>query len=227
VILEHRGRGPKIHETAYVAPTATVCGDVTIGENSRILFGAVVVAEGGPVEIGESCIIMENAVVRGTRRDPTRIGHHVLVGPHAHLTGCTLDDCSWVSTGGCVFNGARVGRGARVALHGVVHIDATIPPDGHVPPYWIAAGDPLEVLSLASEENAERIRDYLVGVRFHPTVFGVEKGPFDEMMVDVTNRYSRALGSHMEDRFPREEPLEQRSFPEQGRKAFKVYGGDS
>jgi carbonic anhydrase/acetyltransferase-like protein (isoleucine patch superfamily) len=57
MLLEHRGKAPRIHESVYVAPTATVCGDVVIGENSRVLFGAVIVAERGTVEIGVNCII--------------------------------------------------------------------------------------------------------------------------------------------------------------------------
>jgi len=52
MLIEHRGIQPRIHESAYIAPTAVICGDVTIGENSRVLFGAVIVAEGGPVVIG-------------------------------------------------------------------------------------------------------------------------------------------------------------------------------
>ena len=87
MLLEHRGRRPRIHESAYVAPTAVICGDVTIGEDCQILFGAVLVAEGGPVVIGSNCIIMEYAVVRGTSSHPTHLGDHVLVGPHTHLTG--------------------------------------------------------------------------------------------------------------------------------------------
>ncbi len=47
MIVEHLGKTPDIHPTAYIAPNAAVCGDVTVGENSRILFGASIVAEGG------------------------------------------------------------------------------------------------------------------------------------------------------------------------------------
>ena len=57
MLLEHRGKTPRIHPSAYIAPTATICGDVSIGENSRVLFGVVLVAEGGSVEIGANCII--------------------------------------------------------------------------------------------------------------------------------------------------------------------------
>jgi hypothetical protein len=48
MLLEHQGKRPRIYEAAYFAPTATLCGDVTIGVESRVLFGAVLVAEGGP-----------------------------------------------------------------------------------------------------------------------------------------------------------------------------------
>ena len=98
MLLEHKGKRPHIHESAYIAPTATVCGDVTIGAESCVLFGAVLVAEGGPVAIGEHCVVMEQAVLRGTARHPVRVGNHVLVGPHAHLSGCTVADSVFVAT---------------------------------------------------------------------------------------------------------------------------------
>jgi carbonic anhydrase/acetyltransferase-like protein (isoleucine patch superfamily) len=122
MLVEHQGKRPHVHESAYIAPTAVVCGDVTIGENSRILFGAVLVAEGGPVIIGAQCIVMENAVVRGTPRHPTHIGDHVLVGPCAYLTGCTVEDNAFLATGATVFNGARIGTRAEVRINGVVHL---------------------------------------------------------------------------------------------------------
>jgi len=62
------------------------------------LHGAVLTAEGGPIEVGPRCVIMENAVLRGTKRHPLRLGADVLVGPRAYLTGCAVEDCaaSWV-----------------------------------------------------------------------------------------------------------------------------------
>src|SRR5881396_3515342 len=83
MILEHGGKRPRIHASAYVAPNATICGEVTVGAESRVLFGAVLTAESGPVTIGERCIIMENAVIRGVAHHPASLGDHVLVGPHA------------------------------------------------------------------------------------------------------------------------------------------------
>ncbi len=70
MLIEHQGKSPRIDSTATIAPNAVICGDVAIGGHSRVLFGAVLTAEGGPVEIGMHCIVMENAVIRGTARHP-------------------------------------------------------------------------------------------------------------------------------------------------------------
>ena len=66
MILTHGEKAPVIHPTAYVAPNATVCGDVVVGAGCRIMFGACVISEGQPIILGENCIVMENAVIRST-----------------------------------------------------------------------------------------------------------------------------------------------------------------
>lgn len=198
MLLEHRGKYPRIHASAYVAPTAVICGDVTIGEHSRILFGAVLVAEGGPVEIGASCIIMEQAVIRGTPRHPTRLGDHVLVGPHAHLTGCTIEDNVFLATGTAVFNGARIGAQAEVRINGVVHVEARLLPNAVVPIGWIAVGNPAQILP---PQEHDRIWSAQGPANFPLTVFGLERAPAREsIMPEVTRRYAKALGRHQEDR---------------------------
>ncbi len=106
MILTHSGKEPSIDPTAYVAPTATVCGDVSIGAHCRIMFGACLVAEGGSIEIGTHCIVLENAVITSTSRHSARIGDHCLIGPNAHVTGCTVKDEVFIATGAAVFHGA-------------------------------------------------------------------------------------------------------------------------
>ncbi len=198
MLLEHRGKGPRIHASVYVAPTAVICGDVTIGEHSRVLFGAVLVAEGGPVEIGASCIIMEHAVIRGTARHPTGLGDHVLVGPHAHLTGCTIEDNVFLATGTAVFNGARIGAQAEVRINGVVHVEAHLLPNAVVPIGWIAVGNPAQILP---PQEHDRIWSAQGPANFPLTVFGLERAPAREsIMPEVTRRYAKALGRHQEDR---------------------------
>ncbi len=197
MLLEHQGKRPHIHETVYVAPTATICGDVTIGENSRVLFGAVIVAEGGPVEIGAECIVMENAIIRGTRRHPVRVGQHVLVGPRAYLTGCTVENNVFLATGATIFNGARIGMRAEVRINGVVHLKTNLPPDTTVPIGWVAVGDPAQILPPQEHDKIWVIQEPL---NFPREVFGLERAPKGEtIMPELTRRYARFLSKHRED----------------------------
>lgn len=197
MLLEHQGKQPQIHESAYIAPTAVICGDVRIEANCRILFGAVIVGEGGTVTIGENSIIMENAVIRGTRNFPTTVGRHVLVGPHAHLTGCRVDDKVFIATGACVFNGAHIGSEATIRINGVVHIKTKLPPKAIVPIGWVAIGDPVEILP--ANEN-ERISEIMTKLDFSKTVFGLNKERVrGSIMPEMTRRYAKALGTHRDD----------------------------
>lgn len=190
MILEHRGERPKVHDGAYVAPNATLCGDVTVGENARVMFGAVLTAEGGPVDVGANCVVMENAVVRGTKRHPTSIGDNCVVGPRAHLVGCRVWDNAFLATGATVFNGAVIGEGAEVRVNGTVHLKTVVPIG------WVAVGDPAEVLPPGEHERIWELQEPL---NFPGTVFGVERGPAGEMMPEMLRRYTGALGAHRED----------------------------
>jgi carbonic anhydrase/acetyltransferase-like protein (isoleucine patch superfamily) len=103
VILEHRGARPTIDPSAYVAPTAVVCGDAVIGAGARVLFGAVLSAEDGRVEVGRNCMVMENALVRGRAGHPALVGDDVLIGPHAHVNSVlepdTVVPIGWIAAG--------------------------------------------------------------------------------------------------------------------------------
>lgn len=194
MIIEHRGKEPVIHESAYIAPNATICGEVIIGAHTTILFGAIITAAGGPVKIGGNCVIMENAVIRGTPNYPTTVGQNVLVGPHAHLTGCTVDDNAFLATGCSVFTGAHVGTRAEVRINGIVHIKTTVPPDETVPIGWIAVGDPARILPPGEHEEIWEIQEKL---DFPRTVFRMDRAPEGEsLMPDAMARYSHALRKH-------------------------------
>jgi carbonic anhydrase/acetyltransferase-like protein (isoleucine patch superfamily) len=127
--IEHLGKTPNVDASARVAPNAAICGDITIGANTSIGFGAVLTAETGPIQIGKNCVIMENAVLRGTKRHPLTIGDHVLIGPRAYLTGCTVEDCAFLATGCAIFNGAIIGARAEVCINGTVHLLTRLAPD--------------------------------------------------------------------------------------------------
>ncbi len=197
MLLEHDGATPRIDPTARIAPNATVCGDVTLGANTSIGFGAVLTAESGPIRIGSNCVVMDTAVLRGVRKHPLVIGDNVLVGPRASLSGCTVEDNAFLATGATVFNGASIGARAEVRVNGIVHIKTILPPDAVVPLGWIAVGDPAEILPPNRHEEIWAIQERL---DFPRVVFGVERPPpGGTLMPEVMPRYARALGRHKED----------------------------
>ena len=197
MLIEYQGQTPHIHPSAYIAPTAVICGDVSIGQNSSVLFGAILAAEGGPIEIGANCIIMENAVIRGTPRFPTRLGDHILVGPRAYLSGCIIEDSVFLATGSTIFNGARIGTRSEVRINGVVHLKTNIPPDTTVPIGWVAVGDPAEILP---PEDHERIWAIQEPLNFPREIFGLERPSLGQtIMPELTSRYTKALNKHLGD----------------------------
>lgn len=190
MLIEHRGGRPRIDESAYVAPNAVVSGAVTVGPNASILFGAVLTADGGPVDIGPDCVIMENAVIRGTPRHPARLGRCVLVGPHAHLTGCVVGDDVFLATGVTIFNGASIGAGSEVRINGIVHVNTEVPPDTTVPIGWVAVGQPAQLFPPGDHERIWKVQR---AMDFPGTVWGVERSvPKGER----TRRYAHALRRH-------------------------------
>jgi len=196
--IEHRGKRPKIDPSAWVAPNATISGEVSIGPDARILYGAVLTAEGGPVTVGAHVIVMENAVIRGTRRHPTRIGSHVLVGPRAYLTGCTVEDCAFIATGASIFNGAVIGTRAEIRINGTVHVNSHLAEGATVPIGWVAVGNPAEILPPDAHDRIWAIQKTL---DFPGTVFGLARvAPGETMMHELTRRYAKALLRHRDDR---------------------------
>jgi carbonic anhydrase/acetyltransferase-like protein (isoleucine patch superfamily) len=171
MLIEHDGKRPNIHESAFIAPTAVICGDVTIGANTHVAFGAVISAEGGSVVIGAQSIIRDNVVIRGTPGHPVHIGNNVLIGAQSALYGCSVEDEAFLATGVTIFQGAQIGKGAEVRINGVVHVNSVLPPDGLVPIGWIAVGDPVEILSPSEHERIWAIQKNL---NFAQTVYAID-----------------------------------------------------
>ena len=193
MIIESRGHRPTIHESAYIAPSAVVCGDVTVGRDSRILHGAVVTAEGGPVSIGEQVVIMENAVVKGRTRHPVTIGDHVLVGPHAHINGAILEDEVFVATGASLFPGSIAREGCEVRVNAVVQVNTGLPPRSVVPIGWVAVGDPAQLASAHDHEEVWRVQQ---GIDATDTMYG---RPRTSSMTEIMEGQSAHYGDHAAD----------------------------
>jgi carbonic anhydrase/acetyltransferase-like protein (isoleucine patch superfamily) len=170
MLVTHRGRTPVVDPSAYVAPTAALCGDVHVGREARVLFGAVLTAEDGRIEVGARCTVMENALLRARAAHPVVLGDDVLVGPHAHVNGAVVGDGCFLATGCALFPGVRLGREVKVRIHGVVHVNTELPDGALVPIGWVAVGD--RILPPADHDAIWAVQE---GLDFPGTVYGLPR----------------------------------------------------
>jgi carbonic anhydrase/acetyltransferase-like protein (isoleucine patch superfamily) len=175
MLIRHRGQEPVVDLSAFVAPNATLVGAVRIGPRTRVLYGAVLDAEGGTIEVAADCVISEHAVLRatavGARPHPVQLEDHVFVGPHVTLLGCAVARCCYFGTGATVLQGARLGPGAVVAVGALAHAGAVLPAEMFVPPMTVAIGDPAEIFT---PDRPDDLANAIKGVNFAQAAFGVE-----------------------------------------------------
>ena len=197
MLWTHRSLRPNIDPSAYIAPTAVICGDVTIGASSCVAFNAVVVAEGAPIHIGANCIIREHVVIRSVPGHPVRIGNNVLVGPGSALTGCTVGDECFLATHVTVFHGGMIGRAAEVRINGIVHVNSVVPDGATIPIAWVAVGNPANVFP---SDRHEEIWASLRPLNFPNVAYGVPRsGDSGSDMREITRVVGRALTEHRDD----------------------------
>jgi gamma-carbonic anhydrase len=181
---------PETHPDAWIAPSAVVTGDVTVGAGSRVLAGAVLSGDLGPVVIGSDVLVMEHALLRGRADHPLVVGDAVLVGPHTHLNGTIVDDEVFVATGVSMFPGSRAGRGCELRINSVLHVNSELTPGTVVPIGWVAAGRPAELFSPDRHDELWRVQEPL---DFPGTVYGVPRGtPMREIMRRQCEAYGAA-----------------------------------
>lgn len=191
--IAHRGARPVVPDSAYVAPTAVLCGAVVLGERVRVLHGAVLTAENGEVRLGDDVVVMENALIRGRAAHPAVIGSSVLVGPHAHVNGATVDDGVFVATGVSMFPGSSAGAGAELRVNSVLQVNSRLPAGAVLPIGWIGVGDPAQ---LFAPDRHEEIWAVQCDLDFPGTVYGVPRGT---PMRDIMARQVEFFGAHRDD----------------------------
>ena len=178
----------EIHPSAWIAPNAVVTGDVTIGAGSRVLYGAVLNGDRGPVVLGSDVVVMEHALLRGRPDQPVHIGDAVLVGPHTHLNGTTVEDEVFVATGVSMFPGSVAGTGSELRINSVLHVNSRLEPGTTLPIGWIAAGDPAQLFSPDRHDELWAVQEPM---DFPGTVYGVPRGT---SMREIMRRQSEAFG---------------------------------
>jgi carbonic anhydrase/acetyltransferase-like protein (isoleucine patch superfamily) len=125
--VEVRSRPPVIHPTAFIASTAAVMGDVTLGAESSVWYGAVLRGDMAPITVGERTNIQDGTIVHVDEGFPCEIGARVGVGHRVILHGCTVEDESLIGMGSVLLNGVRVGSGSVVAAGAVIPEGMVIP----------------------------------------------------------------------------------------------------
>ena len=127
MIMDHKGISPVIDETAFVAPTAAVIGDVVIGADSSVWFGAVLRGDEAPIRIGRGSTVQDNAVLHCDHGSPMNIGDNVTIGHGAIVHGATIGDNVLIGMGAIILNGAKIGDNCIVGAGAVVKENAEIP----------------------------------------------------------------------------------------------------
>ena len=142
----------KVTGTAlFVAPNATVTGDVTLGTQVGIWFGAVVRADKDRIVIGDRSNVQDNCVVHTSKGFPVTLGNDVSVGHGAILHGCTVADQVLIGMGAIVLNGARIGRGSIIGAGAVIREGMEVP-EGSV-----VVGVPGKVIKQADVSQRQHI----------------------------------------------------------------------
>lgn len=145
-------RDDQIDGRAWIAPNATVVGDVTIGAESSVWYGAVVRGDSEQVRIGCQTNVQDLCVLHADPGFPCRLGDRVSLGHAAIVHGAIVEDDVMIGMRAVVMNGARIGRGSLVAVGAVVTEGTVIPPGS------LVLGVPGKVLREVREQDRQRIQ---------------------------------------------------------------------
>ncbi len=138
-LFSFEGRAPSVHPDAWIAPTATLVGDVRVEAGASVWYGAVLRADFGTIVVREGANVQDGSVVHGGGDVPTEIGPGVTVG---HL--CVVHGCV-VGAGALIGNGATVQDGARIGERALVGAGSTVTPGTVVPAEVVVVGSPARV----------------------------------------------------------------------------------
>src|ERR1700677_3986359 len=138
-LFEFEGRGPQVSPTAWIAPTATLVGDVLIEAEASIWYGAVLRADFGPIIVRRGANVQDGSVLHGGDDPVTEVGEGATIGHLCVVHGAVIGEEALVGNGATVLDGVVVGRRALVAA------GCTVPPGMVIPDGMIAVGVPARI----------------------------------------------------------------------------------
>src|SRR5918998_700022 len=150
-LLPHGDASPEVAESAWVAPGAYVVGDVRLGEESSVWYGAVLRGDTEPIRVGARTNIQDGCVLHADPGYPAIVGDDCVVGHKAIVHGCEIENGCLVGMGATILNGAKIGEGSIVAA------GAVVPEGREFPPRSLIVGIPAKRVGDVSEEQAANI----------------------------------------------------------------------
>ena len=150
-LLPYGDTSPQVAESAWVAPGAYVIGDVDLGEESSVWYGAVLRGDTEPIRIGARTNVQDGCVLHVDPGFPAVVGEGCVVGHNAVVHGCEIGDDCLVGMGATILNGAKIGEGSIVAA------GAVVPEGREFPPGSLIVGIPAKRVADVNEEQAADI----------------------------------------------------------------------
>src|SRR3954468_25097672 len=166
--------GPRIDPSVFVAPTATVVGDVTLAEHSSVWYGAVLRGDINRIVIGSRTNIQDNAVIHLADEYPAIVGELVTIGHSAIVHACTIDDEVLVGMGAIILDGAEIGARSIIGANALVTVGKKIPPGS------LVYGSPARVVGQLSLDEQSGIKrwalKYVENARHYRNAFPSASG---------------------------------------------------
>ncbi|MEM7539543.1 MAG: gamma carbonic anhydrase family protein [Chloroflexota bacterium] len=139
MLIEFDSKKPRIGNNVFIAPTAVLIGDVEIGDDTSIWFGAVLRGDYGPIRVGRNCSIQDNCVLHSGYDVVTRIGDNVTVGHNVTAEGCDVGNNALLGSGSVVLPYTMIGE------HTVIAANSTVLEHSEFPANVLVAGSPAKV----------------------------------------------------------------------------------
>ncbi|MER9004872.1 MULTISPECIES: gamma carbonic anhydrase family protein [unclassified Mesorhizobium] len=148
------GKSPRFEDadSNWIAPDATLIGDISVGRNAGFWFGAVIRGDNEPIVIGADSNVQEHTVMHTDPGFPLTIGQGCTIGHRALLHGCTIGDNSLIGMGAIVLNGARIGRNCLVGAGALVTEGKEFPDN------CLIVGSPGRVIRTLDDAAVARLR---------------------------------------------------------------------
>lgn len=150
-IYELDGLAPKLSAGAWVADSAEVMGDVVLGENASVWFGAVLRGDTEPITIGRNSNVQDLSVLHADVGCPLTIGDNVTIGHQVMLHGCTIGDNTLIGIQAVILNNAKIGRNSIVGAGAVVTEGKEFPDNS------LIVGAPAKVIRTLDDAAAAKL----------------------------------------------------------------------